>query len=437
MDTPVYHFFSELQEREVLDNQGRPMGYLADLAFSLHDSYPRATHLILRQGVLRHRWAAIPWTKLEKLTLNFNLDLALEDVAFAPGRPVFDLAVGRDILDKQVVDTNGQKVIRVNDVRLLQIGNELRLQQVDVGLRGIVRRLGWQWWVDAFVEVFLARTEYLKENLIQWSFIQPLAINTQKGTLKLTVDHKQLAVIPHADFRDLFSNMDLPSRVAMFRSIPGDLKPKIFSDVDQELQRELLGNLDLKEAADLLGRIPADQTTDLLEELPKSVVNSLLALMESTTARRLSTLLGYTSDSAGGLMTTEVLTAPANATVAHVLEKFKALPDVENVYHVYLVDDDNRLVGQVLLRRLLLASPADPVAQYSYSRLRYVRAKDSLREVAFVMDKYRTPAVPVVDNSKDRKLQGVITIDDILARMIPFAWRRRHRKAMLPPPETA
>lgn len=437
MNTPVYHFFSELQEREVLDNQGRPVGDLADIAFSMQDNYPRATHLILRRGVLRASYAAIPWGRLEKLTLNFNLDLPLEEVSFSEERPGFELALARDVLDKQVVDTNGQKVIRVNDVRLLQIGNELRLQQVDVGLRGIVRRLGWQWWVDAFVEVFLARTEYLKENLIQWSFIQPLAINTQKGTLKLTVDHKQLAVIPHADFRDLFSNMDLPSRVAMFRSIASDLKPKIFSDLDHELQGELLSNLDLKEAADLLGRVPADQTTDLLEELPKAVVTSLLAQMESTTARRLSTLLGYTSDSAGGLMTTELLTAPAGATVAEVLEKLRASADIEHLYHVYLVDAENRLMGQVLLKRLLLASPQDPVAQYSYPRLRYVRAKDSLREVAFVMDKYRTPAVPVVDNSKDRKLQGVITMDDILARMIPFAWRRRHRKAMLPPPETA
>ena len=426
MDAPVYHFFSELLEREVLDKDGTPVGRLHDLALA-PEPYPRATHLILRRGLVRRRWASVPWSQVEQLRLNFDLNVSGEAVDFRRERPAYDLTLVRDILDQQVVDTNGQKVIRVNDARLLQLGNELRLHQVDVGLRGIVRRLGWQWWVDAFVETFLARTEYLKDNFIQWSFVQPLAI-TRMGTLKLTVDRKQLSVIPHEDFRDLFLNMDLPTRLAMFRSIPADLKPRIFSDLDLDLQKELLGNLDIKEAAQLLARVPADQTTDLLEDLPKSAVNSLLALMETATARRLSTLLGYTSDSAGGLMTTELLTSPVGATVGEVLERLRGLQDLEHYHHVYLVDAGERLVGQVVLRRLLLAAPQDPVARYTYPKLRYVRAKDSLREVAFVMEKYRLSAIPVVDNGRDRKLQGVITIDDVLEKMIPLAWRRRHRR---------
>ena len=423
----VFHFFSELLEREVLDVEGRPVGAIHDLALA-SEAHPRATHLIVKRGILRRRWASVPFGQVEALALNFNLNVPREAVEFSRERPVHDLTLVRDILDQQVVDTTGQKVIRVNDARLLQLGTELRLHQVDVGLRGIVRRLGWQWWVDPFVETFLARTEYMRDHLIGWSFIQPLAINQRMGTLKLTIDRKQLALIPHEDFLDLFLNMDLPSRLAMFRSIPPDLKPRVFSDLDLELQQELLGNLDLREAAGLLARVPADQTTDLLEELPKSAADSLLALMETATARRLSTLLGYTSDSAGGLMTTELLTAPAKATVAEVLERMKALQEPEHLYHVYLVDGDNRLMGQTPLKRLLLAAPGDPVARYAYPKLRYVRAKDSLREVAFVMEKYKLPAIPVVDNGRDRKLQGVITIDDVLQKMIPLAWRRRHRR---------
>ncbi|MBI4349656.1 MAG: magnesium transporter [Elusimicrobia bacterium] len=436
-DPPVHHFFSELLEREVLDNEGTPVGDLFDIAFATHGSYPRATHLIVRRGLFHRSYAAIPWERLEKLSLNFNLDIAAADLSFEPLRPIHDFSIVRDILDKQVVDTNGQKVIRVNDVRLLQLGNELRLQQVDVGLRGLIRRLGWQWWVDPFVEVFLARTDYLNDHVIGWNFIQPLAINTQKGTLKLTIDQKQLAMIPHADFRELFLNMDAPSRVAMFKSMPVEVKPRIYSEIDLELQKELLDHLDLGEAAGLLSKIPADQTTDLLEELPKSLANSLLAMMETTTARRLSTLLGYTSDSAGGLMTTEMLTAPSSATVADVLERLKSFSDIESLYHVYLVDADNRLMGQVLLKRLLLASPSDPVFQFVYPKPRYVRAKDTLREVAFVMEKYKTPAIPVVDNGRDRHLQGVITMDDILAKLIPLAWRRASRRPPQPPAEAA
>ena len=431
-EAPVHHFFSELLEREVVDKEGTPVGDLVDIAFTLQDHYPRATHLVVRRGVFRRSYASIPWARIEKLSLNFNLDLVGSELAFDEARPPHEFTLVRDILDKQVVDTNGQKVIRVNDVRLLQLGNELRLQQVDVGFRGLVRRLGWQWWVDPFVEVFLARTQYLNDHVIPWNFIQPLAID-QKGTLKLTIDQKQLSVIPHADFRDLFLTMDQPSRVALFKSMPAELKPRIFSEIDLEMQKEMLDNLDLGEAAGLLSKIPADQTTDLLEELPKSLVNSLLALMETTTARRLSTLLGYTSDSAGGLMTTEMLTAPSSATVAEVLERLKSFADTESLYHVHLVDAENRLMGQVLLKRLLLAAPTDAVFQYAYPKPRYVRAKDSLREVAFQMEKYKTPAIPVVDNGKDRKLQGVITMDDILGKLIPLAWRRYSRRPAGPP----
>ncbi|MCX5787943.1 MAG: hypothetical protein NTX64_05460, partial [Elusimicrobia bacterium] len=171
MDAPVYHFFSELLEREVLDKDGIPVGRLHDLALA-PEPYPRATHLILRRGLVRRRWASVPWSQVEQLRLNFDLSVGAGALEFKPERPAHDLTLVRDILDQQVVDTDGQKVIRVNDARLLQLGNELRLHQVDVGLRGIVRRLGWQWWVDAFVETFLARTEYLKDNFIQWSFVQ-------------------------------------------------------------------------------------------------------------------------------------------------------------------------------------------------------------------------------------------------------------------------
>ncbi|MBI4386375.1 MAG: CBS domain-containing protein [Elusimicrobia bacterium] len=423
--SPDFHFYADFEKKEVLDNSGRLVGTIHDIALSL-EPFPRATHLILRKGLIKRRYAVVPWEKIERILLTIHLQFSREEIPFMDGAPSFEFTLVRDILDQQVVDTNGQKVIRVNDAHLIQVERDIRIVHVDVGIRGIVRRLGWQWWVDPFVEIFLARTDYLKDNLINWRYIQPLAIHPQKGTLKLTLDQKQLATIPSPDISELMQKMDAHQRLALFKSIAPDWRPGVFSNFDLLLQKELLENMDLKEAAELLSKAPADQTTDLLEEIPKSVADSLLALMETTKARRLSALLGYTSDSAGGLMTTEMITAPHTATVADIVERLRPLKDqLETMDFVYLVEGESRLVGQVLLRRLLLASPAEAASQYAYPRPIYARAKDSLREVAFLMEKYRLASIPVVNNGKERYLQGVITIDDILERIIPFAWKRR------------
>jgi len=436
--SPVYHFYSELAEKEVLDSSGETVGSISDIAFSPGAQYPRAAHLILRRGLFSVRWTSVPWSDIDSLALHFHLKRTLDSLEWQSRRPAHDFTLVRDILDQQVVDTNGQKVIRVNDVRLLQSDLDLSIVHADVGIRGIVRRLGWQWWVDRFVEIFLARTDYLKEVMIHWRYVQPLSIDSRQGTLKLTVDQKQIAHIPHADFTDMMLNMDMYQRMALFKSMDPTLRPKVFADFDFPLQEEILENLDLKEAADLLVRVPADQATDLLEEMPKPVADSLLAQMETSQARRLSTLLGYTADSAGGIMTTELLTVPRIALVGGVLERLRRAPElIDATQHAYIVDRDNKLVGHVLLRRLLLAGPMEPVMKYAPPKPVYVRAKDSLREVAFVMEKYKLGAVPVVDNGRDRRLQGVITIDDILTKMIPLAWRRRVKRPAPIPPEDA
>ncbi len=409
---------------------------MCDLALSSQESYPRATQLLLRRGWLRRQYALVSWKDVASVDGGFDLSVGAEELAFGPSKPACDLTLVRDILDQQVVDTDGQKVIRVNDVRMLKLGTELRLHHVDVGLRGIVRRLGWQWWVDPMASLFLARTEYLKDALIQWSLVQPLAMNVQKGTLKLTVNQKQLALIPQPDFGDIMETLDVYRRTALFKSIAAELRPKVFSELPLNIQKELLENMDLQEAADLLSRVPANQTVDLIEDLPKSVADSLLALMENSTARRLSTLLGYTSDSAGGLMTTEFLAMPHDTLAGAALQRVRQSPEaLDTIHFIFLLEGEGRLAGQVPLKRLLLASPDDPLAQYALHKPVYVRAKDSFREVAYVMEKYKLPSIPVVDNGRDRRLQGVITLDEILARLIPLAWRRRLRvtRASAPP----
>lgn len=434
-------FFTEVARMDVADSNGRTAGRIQDLALSLGDgsgsssgqpSYPRATHLVLRRGRLARRYASLPWDQVASIQLHLHLRVPAEEIPFQDAPPAHDFLLVRDILDQQVVDRGDQKVIRVNDVHLLLADNLLYLSHVDVGLRGIVRRLGWEWFVDRFVEVFLPRSQYFRENFISWRYITPLALQPP-GRLKLSVGQSELQRLPRTSIHDILLEMDSFRRAALFQSIPPEFRPGIFQDLDITVQRELLENLDLKEASHLLSRIPADQATDLLEEIPSSVAESLLAQMETHEARKLSTLLGYSSDSAGGLMTTEFLTLPRDATAAEALARIREYPH-ELPHQLYLVDEENRLSGVVPLRNILPAvgsegGPHVLLKDLALARVPYVRAKDSLREVAFLMDKYKIPSVPVVNSGKEKLLQGIITSDDILRRLIPLAWRRRAKLA--------
>ncbi|MBI4056516.1 MAG: magnesium transporter [Elusimicrobia bacterium] len=429
-EPPSFLFFADFMGKRTYDSEGNTVGIVYDVAFSLSEIYPKATCLILRApGFFRHRYSEIPWNRIKKLSPYIELDLPLKMIKFYYQFGGQDLRLRRDILDKQVVDTNNHKVIRVNDIHLLEVDHELRIAHVDVGIRGLVRRLGWQPVVDFLVAGLLPRTTYFKERFISWKFIQPLSLNHKSGALKLTVPEKQLAQIPHSDFREVMSNMDIYQRTAFFRSLTLDLRVQIFRDLDTDTQQKLLEHIDLAEAAYILSRIPADQATDILERLPKSVSEKLLNFMETTQARKLSTLLGYTSDSAGGIMTTEMVTLPHSAKVQDVVQVFQQVPEsLEATTFIFLIESDNRLSGMVPARKLLLAKPEDPLTQYALPKTTYVKVKDTLREVAFQMEFHKIPVIPVVNNGKDKILQGVITVDDVLKHLIPIAWKRRAKK---------
>jgi magnesium transporter len=180
-----------------------------------------------------------------------------------------------------------------------------------------------------------------------------------------------------------------------------------------------------------LNVIPSDEATDFLEKLPKNTVGQLLALMENIHSKRLSQLLGYSSDSAGGLMTTDFIAFAKDTAVELVLKQIKERSfKSEPAQFVYIVDEANHLVGSTNLRRLILADPRDPVQKTAFPKMYFVHLDSEVKEVAYLMEKYKYYAIPVVDDSN--VLQGIITVDDILTQVISIAWRRLKRIKVQP-----
>jgi len=267
-------------------------------------------------------------------------------------------------------------------------------------------------------------TRYLKkEHLISWKHIQPLSINPASMTIKIDVPQKQLTNIPAADLGEIFLDLDIQHKIALFKSLDLVSKARIFVNIDFKSQKSLIEELHSKDISDILSAIPPDEATDFLEKLPKDMIHKLLSLIENKKSKKLSQLLGYASDTAGGLMTTEFLSFTKDTSVESALSQIKERAfKVEPVQLVYLVDENNHLVGATSFRMLLIANPAEPIQKAALPKTYFVQLDSSVKEVAYLMEKYKYYAIPVVDDN--HILQGIITVDDILSQVIAIAWRR-------------
>ena len=425
----LFLYFSDLLRKDVKTIDGKLIGKCDDIILDLKETYPLASGLIVSKGKIFKKFFLVPWEKVNSLDFFIRLNFNLEDVKFDyfhANRDIFSLK--RDVLDRQVVDTFNSKVIRVNDIHLLQVDGEIRVAHVDIGIRGLVRRLGLEKIIDFFVKILNPKSSYLSlEDFISWKYVQPLSINHADKGIRLTIDRKQLSGIPPADMSELMLDLDYNHRIALFRSLDPDMKARVFESLSFENQELILKGLEIKEAVEIISNMSNDEAADLLDNLPKDVVESLLVLLETTKAKKLSTILGYSSDSAGGLMTTEILSISDGSSVKEALDIIKTKSeDVETIYYIYIVNDKHQLIGATTLSRLIAALPDDNIKKTMFQKPLFVKLNDSLKEVAYLMDKYKCHALPVID--KDKIVHGIITIDDVLNQVISLAWRKRPKR---------
>lgn len=429
-DSKMFINFSSLCNSEIVDKEDRFIGYLYDIAIDQSESYPKALNLIIFRGLFRRRYAVIPWDLVKERTrdsLRINMPLSQIKFDFQSSSRE-GLALRRDILDQQVVDTFNHNVIRVNDVHLLAVENDLMVAHVDIGARGFVRRLGLEGIINKLVKFFNKNALYLKrESLIPWKNIQPLSINPVSKTIQVNVSQRQLRDIHPADFSEIMLDLDHKHRLALFRTLDLETKSAIFSLLEFPEQKSLLDDLSDKETVEIISKMPSDEAADLLDELPKDSVAKMLSAMETPKARKLSTLLGYESESAGGLMTTEFFALLQQMTVGEALEMIKLdISKPESVQYMYIVDDIGHLLGATNLRRLIALNPSENILNAKFRKNIYIYPDDGVKEVAILMDKYKINVLPVVN--EDKILQGIITVDDILDQLISIAWRRWRKK---------
>jgi magnesium transporter len=426
----LFLYFSQIIGMDILDSEGGRVGCLHDIAMNPYpDIYPRASELILRRGASFKEYASVKWEDIAHFETDARLKIRGDRLIFSPTAPKFDFTLRRDILDQQVVDVDDQRVVRVNDIYLLCAESQLYAANVDVGLRGIFRRMGWTGAVDFMVSRFDPKSPYLtRDELIPWKATQILPkLGRMKSVLKLDVSKNKLNSIPPAALADIIQDLDLFARVSVFKSMDAALQNQVFTDMPLASKEELINHLSEDEVSNLITNIPADEATDLLMTLPRGKTRRLLGLLGTETNKKLRRLLRFTQNSAGGLMTTEYLFLKPGATVADGFEKIRENINFPGtIFFLYIVDNNHKYLGTTSLRRFFNKDPGTLLLDTCYPENIHVYTDDGVEHVALLLERHKSSSIPVL-NHQDI-LQGIITIDDVMEVLISMVWHKYKEK---------
>jgi CBS domain-containing protein/sporulation protein YlmC with PRC-barrel domain len=411
-------FVGDVIGKQVLDPVGEEIGRLRDIAVEGGGQFPRAAGLLLEK---KKKVLYLPWEDLSIFNRRI-ISSRRREAELGEFQPASDrLLIGKDVLDKQIVDIDGAKIVRVNDVKLTDEGGSACVTDVDVGVRGILRRLGIERRGDAF---FRAIRHPLKHQLISWRFIQPLQPKLDR--LTLSVSRQALSDLHPADIAQIISGMSPDERKGFFEKLDLETAAEALHELEPDVQADLITDMDKEQAADVIERMPPDEAADVIADLPAEKAQELLGLIEKEEAEDIHELLGHEEDTAGGLMTNEYLAWPPEITVAEALEKFRTeATEIEAVYYIYVVRDE-KLLGVVGLRELILLDPGLPLSAVMHKKLISVQADANQGAVAALISKYNLLALPVVDD--ENCLLGVVTVDDVVDLLLPPASRRKRRK---------
>lgn len=402
------YFFTELQEKRVLDRAGRPAGKIQDIGVGMGTGLPQSDSLVIartRRG--RKETVAVPWEWVVTLDRSgVSLDRDREELWKSEYR-AGGLLLGRSLLDRQIVDLHGNKVVRVNDLRLAEFDTQLRLTGVDVSQRALLRRLG----LERVVRMLSALGIDLPERTIPWNYVAPLEMH--RPDLKLTVSQTQLSDLHPSDLADIIEQLDSTQRGRLLDLLDAFTAAQSLSEVDPDKQAEVIEGLTETRASNLLEIMPPDEAADILANLPRDKAERLLNIMGVREAEVIRELLGYGEDTAGGRMTPEFLAVPSHYTAEQCIEYLRErAPDAETLYYVYVVDDEGRLKGVVSLRDLLTSPPGERIEEFMNRDVISANVSDDQEAVAEVMGRYNFLALPVVDN--ENHLKGIITVDDVI-----------------------
>jgi CBS domain-containing protein len=405
-------YLSQVLGRPIRDLEGLRVAVVKDVIVRLgEDDHPPVTGLVARY---RRRDFFLPRWRVRELNergVRLNSDI-LDLRPFV--RRENEVLLARDVLDKQLIDVDGKRVVRVNDVQIIEAADEWRVTGADVSLQGLWRRLA--------PAGFLGTRKPVE--VIDWADVGYLA--TDAATVQLKSASGKLSRLHPVEIARLAQALSYHHGSEVVESLDDETAAETLEEMPAESQARILGDMDEERAADILEWMSPDEAADVLGDLPEEKAEELLGLMEDEEQADVAELLPYEDDTAGGLMTTEFVTLPRELTVGEALARLREMAETPNmIYYIYVVEQEDswQLSGVIALRSLILSDPAAPLSDVMRTEFQTAHPDEPAKDVAQRIAEYNLLALPVVEESGE--ILGIITVDDAMEILLPRDWRER------------
>ncbi len=410
-------YLSRIIGKRVYDSEGKKIGIVKDLLVDTLTANPNDTpdkpkvigvKAKTSKGIKIYSFEFIDVFRIEgRLTVKCNNIVELPQDTIDNG---FFLA--QLMLDKQIVDLNGRKLVRVNDIRLVDIKEGTFAVAVDIGIEGLLRRID----IEKPIKFILS---FLKVNIpakyIIWDDVQ--AIDFSSHSIKLSKVYSKLNTLHPSDLADIIEDLGRATRTSIFPALDEEHAADVLEELEPDAQLHLVESLPVDKMADVLEKMPADEVADILDGLEDEKAESLLKEMEAESSQEVRELLEYEDDSVGSIMTTDILAFNPTKTVEDVIKEIRTRkPEAVELYNLFVTDAKEELIGFFTLRDLIVSEPETTINQIMKEEPIYLYDDQGIDDIAEIISKYNLLAIPVID--KQNILQGMVVIDDVVEDLV-------------------
>lgn len=415
----VYNFFlSKVLYKKVYDEFGESIGKLYDIYVTTEEGLPRAiAYKIKKDGEMYN---------YEFKNINFYNDNGKVVIKCNEAREImlrkYSYLLSKNLLDRQIVDINGKKLVRVNDLRVAEIAGELRVIAVDTGVMALGRRLGAEQFFKNTYKVLKMKPA---DSLIMWDSVESLEM--VNDNLKLSVPYKKLSKLHPADLADILEEMDINYRKKVFESLDENLAADTLEEIEPEIQADIIESLSQSKTSEVLDNMPNDEIADILDEVDEEVAERILLNMEKDDADQVRSLMLYEEEAVGSIMNKDFISFNINITVGETIELLREIkPEEEVMHYIFIVDEEEKLQGVISLRDLIMADSSCKIKDIMNIEVISIADSDYIEDAIEMAVKYDLLSLPVID--KNNKLCGIIIMNDIVEDILVPTWRKRFKK---------
>ena len=411
-------YLSKLLNQNVYDEFDDNIGKLFDIYVTTEQGYPRVIGYKIKKGreIFNYEFRNIDICKEDKgITLQVR---GVKDII--PRK--FSYLLSKHLLNKQIVDVNGKKVVKVNDLTMNKVGGEIRVVTVESGIVAAARKYK----LDGIIKfIFDIIGRKPQENSITWESVQSLEMVAD--SLKLTQPYGKLTKLHPADLADILEGLDTEARNKIFESLDKDLAADTLEALQPEIQADILSSINNIRAQEILDEMPNDEIADILDEMKEVDAEKILLNFNKDDEKEIRNLMDYPDEAVGSIMNKDFISFNVNITASETIEILRELqPDDEVIHYIYIVDEDEKLQGFISLRNLVLSVPGQKLKDIMDDKVIKIKDCQDIEDAVEVALKYDLISLPVVDLNE--KLCGIVIMNDIIEELLSPRWKRKLKK---------